>query len=392
MLMVANPAAFAQPQPKMSRPQRATIYRDGYAVLEEKLSGMGAGAVVQLPAEVDLSSVRMFQVGRALSDLRFEELVEEIQGTERIMVGGVLVEKPTSTKQRTGYLLRLGRTALTGQDEFRLRYSVTGINWQPQLEAEVQDAERVALTLTALVTNRTLDLRDCHLRLASGAGGLPSKMYFGAPSGGGNDSSRAADLIYELGQQTVEKDRPTLLVVSSAVGGYQKKYIWNTDTRERVRAVLMIPNPLTKPLCPAPANLIRDGVLVSQDQAEWAPPKAPIVLSAGYTPDVEIERSVETTENLANKARPFRHAISFKVANRGSERIRLDVVMTKKLGSQHKTLYRFKREPDRRPGTFYIWELDLTPGKGSQIDFSLDSEYPRFSGYEGYEKASYEMF
>jgi hypothetical protein len=100
---------------------------------------------------------------------------------------------------------------------------------------------------------------------------------------------------------------------------------------------------------------------------------------------------VVTTENLANRARPFRHAIEFKVTNRGEERVRLEVIMPKRLGSRHKTLYKFRREPDRRPGELFLWELDLKPGQTKTIAFRFDSEHARFQGYQTYEKARYEM-
>ena len=194
-----------------------------------------------------------------------------------------------------------------------------------------------------------------------------------------------------LGRRTVIKDKPALLTVSSANGRYDEKLLWHTDTREWVRVVLMISNPFKQPICPAPANLYRHGVLISQDTSEWVAPGAPIVLAAGHAPEIEVERSVETTEHLANRARPFTHDTKFKVTNHGDRRIRLEVVMPKKFGAQHKTIYRFKRKPDRKPGETFIWELDLKKDQTNVIAFSFDSEYARFAGYETYEKARYEM-
>lgn len=79
------------------------------------------------------------------------------------------------------------------------------------------------------------------------------------------------------------------------------------------------------------------------------------------------------------------------MTNRGAERVNLVVVFPKKIGSRHKTLYSFKREPDRRPGALYVWDLDLAPGKGEHISFHLDTEYPRFGDYNAYEAARHAL-
>jgi hypothetical protein len=308
-----------------------------------------------------------------------------------MVAGQVVLEKPVTTKKRVGYLLRPGISGPVAKGKLVLRYGTTGINWQPQLGAEILDKERVSVTLTALVTNNALDLRNCRIYLASSAGALPSRIYFVRQHYAGNVHTRSADLLYDVGQRTVEKDKPALLTVSSASSRYQKKLVWHTDTREWVRVVLMITNPFTEPICPAPASLYKRGVLISRDNAEFVSPGTPIVLAAGHAPDIEVERSVDTSERLANRARPFTHVTKFKVTNHGNQRIRLEVVMPKKFGSQHKTIYRFKRKPDRRPGEMFIWELDLKKDQTNVIAFSFDSEYARFPGYKTYEKARYEM-
>ncbi|MBW1872570.1 MAG: hypothetical protein JRJ19_10920 [Deltaproteobacteria bacterium] len=392
MVLMGAATMSARASNTLSRPERATIYRDGYAVLEEKLGRMEPQAAIQLPAETDLTSVQVSLGGKYLSSVQIEELIEEVKTTEKTMVGGqVVLEKPVTTKKRVGYLLRPGISGPVGKGKLILRYGTTGINWQPQLGAEILDKERVVVTLTALVTNNALDLRNCRIYLASSAGALPSRIYFVRQHYSGNVHTRSADLLYDVGQRTVEKDKLALLTVSSASSRYQKKLVWHTDTREWVRVVLMITNPFKEPICPAPASLYKRGVLISRDNAEFVSPGTPIVLAAGHAPEIEVERSVDTSERLANRARPFTHATKFKVTNHGNQRIRLEVVMPKKFGSRHKTIYRFKRKPDRRPGEMFIWELDLKKDQTNVIAFSFDSEHARFPGYQTYEKARYEM-
>ncbi|HUU03766.1 MAG TPA: hypothetical protein VM425_20190 [Myxococcota bacterium] len=380
-----------------SRPQLATLYRDGYAVLEEQISADGPGAAIRLPAETDPTSVQVLRDGNQAGSVQLEELFEKESTTEKTFVNGVAVERMVNTIKRVGYLLRPAPAGSGAKNRLTLRYGTTGIGWQPQLVTEILDEERVSVTLTALITNRALNLEKCRIYLASSAGQLPSKLYFSAAMHHGyqpsiNSGTRSADLVYDAGSQTIIKDRTTLLTVLSARSRYDKRLVWRTDTRERIQAVLIIPNPFSRPLCPAPARLLRQSVLISLDHAEWAPPGADIVMAAGHASDIEVERSVDTTENRANRTRPFRHDVKFKVVNRGPERVRLETVMPKMFGSKHKTLYRFKQEPDRRPGELFIWDLDLKKGQTEVISFSFDSEYPRFSAYQTFEKARYEMF
>ncbi len=375
-----------------SRPESATIYRDGYAVLEERLDRLEPGAAIRLPADTDLASIEVFRDGKRLDSVQLEEITEDKETVEKTVVRGeVVLEKPSKTKQRVGYLLRPGTIGASAGENLLLRYGCQGIGWEPRLSVEILDGERVSVTLAAQVNNGALDLSDCRIQLASGAGQLPSRLYFARQSYAGNQYARSADLLYQMGAHTVLKDRTTLLTVRTAQSRYREKLIWHTDSRDWVRVVLLVDNPFPEPICPAPVGLYRGGVLLGQDAAEFVAPTAPLVVDAGHAPEIEVERSVETSENLANRARPFTHDTKFRVNNRGHRTVRLEVAMPKKFGSQHKTIYRFGRQPDRRPGELFIWELELKKGQAEVIALSFDSEFPQFPGYEAYEKARYEM-
>jgi hypothetical protein len=380
-----------------SRPQRAVVYRDGYAVLEETLGPVGPGAVIRLPAGTDLASVQLALNGKRLGGLVLEEVYEEVPGTEKTVVAGVLVEKSTVAKNLVGYRLHPDLTGRVAKGKLMLRYGTTGIGWQPQLRVEILDDQRVSVTMTAQVSNRVLDLTKCRIRLASHAGPLSSKVYFGRAMIGGfnphnTGSIRSADQVYRAGVQDIPRDRTVLLSVLSSRSSYQRKLVWHTGSRERVQVALLVANPFGISICPGPVHLYRDGALISRDNAEWAPPDSHLVLAAGQAPDIEVRRSVETTENLANKARPFRHAIEFTVTNRGQAPVLLEAVMPKKIGSRHKTLYHFRRKPDRRPGAVFIWDLRLAKDQTRKVAFHFDSEHPRFAEYQVYEKAAYELF
>jgi len=76
-ILLTLSSALARAETRPSRPQKAVIYRDGYAVLEEKVTAAGSSLSIRLPAGTDLTSVQMFQQGKRVHDLQFEQLMEE---------------------------------------------------------------------------------------------------------------------------------------------------------------------------------------------------------------------------------------------------------------------------------------------------------------------------
>ncbi|MBN2496227.1 MAG: hypothetical protein JXR96_16660 [Deltaproteobacteria bacterium] len=394
MTVLWSCAALADVQP--SRPQKATIYRDGYAILEEALQlADPERAVLRLPAGTDPASVCLLSGEQRIDGLELVELLEEKEQKQQIRVhGSQLVDLVQKEKQRSAYELRLRDAKQLAGKRLVLRYGSAGLVWQPQLDLDVTGGERASIALSAVVSNQALDLHDCQIQLASGAGALSGRLYFSSASfysrhAASPDVSRAADVIYAGGRHTIAKDSSAVLRLMAAASSYEQKYLWHTDTRNRIQTLLVIRNPFPQALCASPASLYRQGALVSQDVTEWAPAGSSLMLAAGSAAGFELERSIDTRENLADKARPFRHVVAFTVRNRELSRARVEVIMPKKVGHRHKTLYSFKRKPDRRPGAYYIWELDLAKGEKKTISFHFDSEHSRFSGYESYEKASY---
>lgn len=200
-----------------------------------------------------------------------------------------------------------------------------------------------------------------------------------------------ADVVYDIGKQTLPKDATVLVPFLSAEATCETKYVWDTSTRQRVQTLLVAKNPLKQPICPAAVSVFRGDVRLANDVSEWTPPGRELVLRAGVAAGIEVERSVVTSENLGMKGPRFNHAIKFKAANTTREPVVVEVLFTKKLGSRHRTEYHFRKEPDKRPGTLFIWVLNLAPGGAETIEFDFDSDQARYSEYELYERARYSL-
>ncbi|MBW1873128.1 MAG: DUF4139 domain-containing protein, partial [Deltaproteobacteria bacterium] len=392
-LMVCQVALAKPKNAEFTRPNSVTIYRDGYAYFEENLKlGKNNELTVRLPAQTDVTSIKASVGNISLRNLEVEAIYKEESKKIRQfdLDSKRVIEKVEIIKTLEGYILYLRKRGAAGVKNVILNYGSSGISWTPRLDVTIEDKRRVALELTALIDNQAFDLRDCRVYLASGAGNMSSKIYFESAryqtSSITPQSSRAADVVYDLGRQNIPKDKTTLITFLTGKSRYKKKIIWNTDTRERVRGMILTQNPFKLPLCPAKTNLYDQARLISQDYVEWAPAGGPIALAAGNATGIVIERSVVTKENLARKAkaRPFNHAIKFTVTNNSDEDVAVEVIMQKRMGSRHKTIYKFKKEPNRRPGQLMIWELAMKKGQREVIAFSFDSEYQSFSGYQSY--------
>ena len=366
----------------ISQPSRAVIYRDGYCFLEETLVlGAGNGAAVRLSPNTDVASLSAFLGKARVDNLAVKEEVVSVE-----------TEKGTE-KKRTGYLVSLP-DALQGARKNQsvvLRYGVTGITWQPRLEVSVVDDGQVAISLRSLIGNGSQDLRSCQVLLASAAGPLQGKLYYeeGARGRTRAGTLRGADVCYDLGRRTIPGSTTAVTTIQSATAQFRMKHIWDTRTRERVRSVIVTKNPFDVPLCPASFAVLKNNVIVANGESEWASPGQTILLPAGTEPRIGVERSIVTTENLDKKARRFTHTIKLRVANATGRGVVVEALFGKKLGRHHRTEYRFKREPDRRPGDLLLWELKLGKDEAQTIEFAFDSDQAKYHEYEHYESADY---
>ena len=113
-----------------------------------------------------------------------------------------------------------------------------------------------------------------------------------------------------------------------------------------------------------------------------------VTLAAGAEVGLAVKRSVVTDDNLESKSRPFRHTVNFSLRNDTAEEIMVEVLFDKMPSDRrNRTIYNFTREPDRRPGEIFIWELSVAGGAEGVIPFSFDSDRPRYSEYSHYEDA-----
>jgi len=384
LIAMACPAHAGRSSAVKSRPERVTIYRDGYGSFEEEL---GATALrkkaVELPASTDLSSVALFRGNERVAAVVLREKTVKVRTAKG------------SRERKVGYLLSLRpeRGAGVRSGTLLLRYAASGISWQPQIEVMTsQDGGQADLSVKAVITNGVLELEDCDTQLASGCGQLKSRPDYEIPysmgpkpNPDGYANLRAADVLYKVGKQKLPKGSTVVVSVMAGRTQCNTKYIWGTGARFPVQKVLVLPSPFRSPLCPGLASVFRGNTMVSQDWSVWAAPQDELTLRAGSAPAIKVHRRVDTSQNPEARFREFNHRIVLRVTNGKEEEIQLAVVFRKLMGSRHKNEYHFKREPDRQPGNWMIWDLKLAPGASEKIEFDFDSERAQYSDYQSYE-------
>lgn len=384
VIAMACPAHAGRNSAMKSRPERVTIYRDGYGYFEEELDATTLRKkAVELPASTDLSSVALFRGNERVAAVVLREKVVKVRTGK------------ASAEKKVGYLLSLqsGRGASVRPGVLVLRYAASGISWQPQIEVmTAQDGSQADLSVKAVVTNGVIELEDCDTQLASGCGQLKSRPDYEIPysmglrpSPDGYANARAADVVYKVGKQRLPKDSTVVLSVMADRTQCDAKYIWGTGGPFPVQKVLVLPNPFQSPLCPGLASVFSGNTMLSEDWSVWTAPQDALTLRAGSVPAIKVHRRVDTSENPEAEFRRFNHRICLSVVSGKEEEIRLAVVFRKLMGGRHKNKYHFKREPDQQPGNWMIWDLKLAPGASEKIEFNFDSEHSRYSDYESFE-------
>jgi hypothetical protein len=112
-------------------------------------------------------------------------------------------------------------------------------------------------------------------------------------------------------------------------------------------------------------------------------------LAVGSQPLIRTFKSARTQEFPQRTDLPFTHWLEYTATNELSERAELEISVPVAYGREHRTQYRFIRQPDERPGNRMIWKYTLAPGANANVEFSLDSEvkdnplYARFNYYDG---------
>jgi hypothetical protein len=357
-----------------SLPETATIYRDGYGYLQETLylqSSKPGG--IRLPVGTDIGSIVLMQGTSPLQNLLIVE--------EKNLGYRITIPKEIASQTNPAALV--------------LRYLVNGLSWKPQIDVNVSRNGELTVSLKALVRNTSVNLESSRILLASGAGPMAKQLYFDVAVSPYRQKKETpvyggADMFYDLGRRSIEKNSDAVVIfpIISSAAKYQIKYLWETQSRNRIQRLMLIENPFTVSLCPADVNLLFDSILFKAGEAEWTDPGNVFTIKAGVETGLFGEKSIVTSENPSKKPLSFNHAIEYTVTNKTKSKVTVEVMSEKKIGYQHRSEYHFIKEPDKTPGHWNVWVLDIPAGTSNNIKFDVDSDRKDYEEYRTYDRAA----
>ncbi len=341
------------------KPQTAVIYTDGTAILEEKIekSGLAAGGIL-LPPQLDLDTVSVSQNGERLKNFMVEE--------KRVPVPSR--EDPRKTELISRYLITF--PGYDGKGPLTLRYSVSGIDWTPRIEAGLKEGGRAALYLGAVITAEDKNLIGCSLTLMNS---------------GAKRTSGAKEDIFEIGKVDLRAGSTVFNLLKEEEVSYSTYYSWNASEDVGAELMMAFKSPFGSSMHEVPFLVTSNGVVVRQGALYEMLPGEEVELASGVDPAVKVYRAVTTREDVMNKILPFNHAITLRVQNLTGGPIKLKIFFEKKLGYTHRNLYHFPIPPNEMPGEWLLWNLELPAGGAKEIPFNFDSEVKDFDEYLHYD-------
>ena len=198
-----------------------------------------------------------------------------------------------------------------------------------------------------------------------------------------------AAFSFNLGKLTIEANRQQSIRLEEGRTPYRIVYQWDASRHERPIAYLRAQTPIKTMANSVRFNLSAGGIItVSSSNTEISPAR-PFDIAIGEQSNIVTFRSHVTAETK-HETLPFTHTAEYRVENRSSRTIDLEILVPIEFGNKYRTQYTFtSKEPDERPGGMMLWRYTVASGEEAVLQFSFDadirnpSSYRQFDYYEG---------
>jgi hypothetical protein len=258
--------------------------------------------------------------------------------------------------------------------ELKFNYALPEITWQLQLNAAIIDSKNVSLQLQAVVNMGASEpFEHCDVTLV-----LNNAVSIEKLSG----------FTFKLSSFDLLPRRNITYVLDNKTTEYSFIREWNTyGGRDDVRVLLQAKNPFSVDLnqtsCSVETNriIIESGTIGSQSRQGET-----VSLGAGIDDTIGTFRSVKITEATDKRPLPFNHRISYEITNRSDEEKTLKLVSSRVMGTEHRSVYHFKQQPDATPENTLIWLLKLKPGATQTLEYDYDADIKDVDGENGFEQ------
>lgn len=334
-----------------------TIYSNGGSVVSGTLD----------PAVLGKKRLRLPSTARGI------KLSQDGESLKWFTVQTIHEPKNEATSPDDSYVL-VGFPSLSS-GELSFVYELPEITWMLDLEASIIDAKSLALRLQAVINiGASQALENCNVVLVLNNAVSVEKIS------GATFNLSAFDL-YPQRNITFNLDRKTL--------DYSFIREWYTYVgKDDVHVRIQVKNPFSVDLnrtdFSVEANQI--GIESGSIQNQVRPGEI-LSLGAGIDDTIDTFRWIKVTEDQSKKPLPFNHKVQYRVTNRSDQEKTLRLVSLRVSGSEHRSVYHFKRPPDATPEDTIVWLLTLKPGSTETLEYDYDADIKDVDGENGFEAA-----
>ncbi len=333
-----------------------TIYRNGGSVVSGVIDSATVGLRrLRLPATA--AAINLYQDNESLKWFTTQVIQEEAKKD-----AAPVVEK---------YLL-VGLPSLKSGD-VQFNYEVPEIFWHPQLVATITDKKTLSLQLQAVIRMGANQMyKNCNVTLVLSNALIVERTSAYTFSLNSFDLYPFRDIVYNLDNKTLE---------------YSFLREWRTyEGKDDVHVLIQVKNPFSIDLNQSSFFVefnktnVDSGSINNQIR-----PGEVLSLGAGIDDTIFTFRSVKITETPGRKPLPFNHKISYEITNKSDQEKTLRLVSSRVTGSEHRSVYHFKRQPDATPENTLIWILTLKPGSTQTLEYDYDADIkdvPYENGFE----------
>ncbi|HMV79165.1 MAG TPA: hypothetical protein PKA14_14625 [Leptospiraceae bacterium] len=353
--MSANPKVPDGPSPYSPIAKNIIVYSIGGSVVSG-IADSSALKTARLRLPFTAGGINLYQNGESLKWFT----VQAVENSQK-----------SSLSEQDKYLL-VGLPELKS-GELKFNYVMPEITWLPKLNASIIDSKTLTLQLQALITVGADEVyKNCDVNLVLNNSLGVDRISGHTFSLNSFDLYPKRNIVYNLDNKTSQ---------------YTFLREWHTYLgKDEVRVLVQVKNPFSIDLNQTGFSVesnqisIESGLIESQVR-----PGEILSLGAGTDDSIYTFRSVKITESADKKTLPFNHKISYKITNKSNQEKKLRLVSSRVMGTDHRSVYHFKRQPDATPENTLIWILSLKPGVTETLEYDYDADIKDVPGENGFE-------
>ena len=257
--------------------------------------------------------------------------------------------------------------------ELTFNYVLPEITWLPQLNAAIIDPKTLSLQLQAVINmGANQGFENCKVTLVLNNAVSVEKL---------------SGYTFGLNSFDLYPHRNITYNLDNKIMDYSFIREWYTYVgKDDVHVLIQVKNPFSIDLNQTNFSVESNRINIESGSINnQIRPGEILFLGAGIDDTIFTFRTVKITETPDKKPLPFNHRISYEITNRSDQEKTLRLVSSRVMGTEHRSMYHFKKPPDATPEGTLIWILVLKPGSTQTLEYDYDADIKDVPGENGFE-------